>query len=162
MHAKNYMAHVSVESIAPLIEHHRGNIAAIARQLKVARGTVWDRIKTSPELQAALVDARESMLDDAVTALNDKVLGGDTIALIFFLKTQGWRRGFAERKQLDVSVNEMEGHTANDNDVMTLAKWKEQQQKNIAQVAETMALFDEVYEDDNGENTIDAEFTKTV
>jgi hypothetical protein len=162
MHAKNYMAHVSVESIAPLIDLHRGNIAAIARQLNVARGTVWDRIKTSPELQAALVDARESMLDDAVASLHNKVLSGDTIALIFFLKTQGWRRGFAERKQLDVSVNEMEGHTAASDDTMTLQKWQAQQQRNIAQVKETMALFDEVYEDDDDSITIDGEITKTV
>ncbi len=150
-----YLADLTPAVILPLITEHRGNLASIARELGVSRSTVQDRVGRSQELQQALVDARESMIDDAITSLHNKVMGGDTVATIFFLKTQGWRRGFAERKQVDVNVSEMEGHTDTDDNVMTLEKWKIQQQKRIAQVEETMSFFEE--EDD----AIETEYTKS-
>lgn len=147
--------------IGPSIIRHRGNLSMVARELKCSRDTILDRVNKSPELKQLLFSTRESALDDLETSAFDRALAGDTILTIFLLKTKGWSRGYVERKSIDVSLEKMEGEK-DDNDTMTLERWKAQQQKNIAQVEATMALFDEVYEDDDDPLTIDAEFTKTV
>jgi hypothetical protein len=94
------MKKISVQDVEPLIEITRGNVAAIARNLGVNRGTIWNRCNESPTLMAALTDARESMLDNAESMLYKKVLEGSTPELLFFLKTQGRNRGYVERQEL--------------------------------------------------------------
>jgi hypothetical protein len=88
---------VLVEDIEPLVHEYKGNVAAIARKFGVSRGTIWNRVQESTTLRAAFEDARESMVDNAESSLYNKVLKGeDTTALIFFLKTQGRRRGYGD------------------------------------------------------------------
>lgn len=89
---------VTVADIEPLIQQERGNLASIARILKVSRGTIQNRVAESPTLQKLLEDARESMIDAAENVLYDKVLDGDTASLLFFLKTQGYKRGYKENR----------------------------------------------------------------
>lgn len=95
---------IAVADIEPLIEKFNGNVAAIARSLGVNRSTVWARVQESSTLKAALEAARESMLDNAESVLYRKVLEGSTPELIFFLKTQGKRRGYTEK--LEVAIEE--------------------------------------------------------
>lgn len=87
----------TVDMVEPLIDQYKGNIAAIARHLGCNRGTVWNRIQESANLQKALKNARETMLDNAESQLYNKVLAGDVVSLIYFLKTQGKSRGYIER-----------------------------------------------------------------
>ena len=54
-------------------------------------------------LKAALEQARQGMLDNVESAFYAKVLGGDTTAMIFWLKTQGKRRGWVERTEVEHS-----------------------------------------------------------
>ncbi|RMG93171.1 MAG: hypothetical protein D6706_15885 [Chloroflexi bacterium] len=93
---------ISVADILPLIEEHNGNVAAIARHFGVGRATIWRRIEKSPVLQQSLQDARETMLDNAESALYKAVLEGEAWAVCFFLKTQGKNRGYTERQEHDV------------------------------------------------------------
>lgn len=82
--------------IAKILEL-RGNLAAVARALGVSRDVVYAYIERHPKAQQALVNARETMLDNAESVLYSRVLSGeDTTALIFFLKTQGKSRGYTE------------------------------------------------------------------
>lgn len=91
---------VKIADVEPLIAKNRGNIAAVARALGVSRVTVHKRIRESAGLQEALSEARETMLDNAETALYSAALNGNMTALIFFLKTQGKSRGYTERQEL--------------------------------------------------------------
>jgi hypothetical protein len=95
---------LKVEEILPVLIEKGGNIAAVARKLAVARGTVYARIKESPTLQKTLEDSRERFLDDAESKLYEKVLSGNMTALIFFLKTQGKKRGYTERIEVDSNL----------------------------------------------------------
>ena len=98
------MRKISVADVEPLVSEYKGNVAAIARRLGVSRSTVWARVQESPTLTAALEDARESMVDNAESALYKKVIEGiDTTALIFFLKTQGRKRGYIEKQEVENS-----------------------------------------------------------
>mgnify|MGYP000904864872 CR=1 FL=1 len=77
-----------------------GNISAVARNFGVHRHTIQARIDKHKDLKRLLDDTRETMLDNAESQLYTKVLSGDTLALIFFLKTQGKKRGYVERQEL--------------------------------------------------------------
>lgn len=88
---------IPVAELVSIIEEKRGNIANIARHYGMTRGTIYNRIKESALAQQALEDARESMLDQAENILYNKVLEGNTVELIFFLKTQGYKRGYGEK-----------------------------------------------------------------
>jgi len=90
---------VKVSDIEPLVNKYKGNVAAIARYLGVSRATIHSRMNDSATLKAAIVDAREEMLDNAESVLYDQALKGNTTALIFFLKTQGRGRGYVERME---------------------------------------------------------------
>ena len=94
------MRRITNADVEQHIEPTKGNVAAIARALGTSRGTVWNRIQASPALQTLLSDARETMLDNAESALYRAVLGGEAWAVCFFLKTQGKRRGYVERQEV--------------------------------------------------------------
>lgn len=95
------MKKITVEEVESLIESLKGNLAAIARSLGVSRQTVHNRINESPTLGKALAQARETMIDNAESSLYAKVLAGDITAIIFFLKTQGKRRGYSDSGESD-------------------------------------------------------------
>jgi len=94
------MRRITNADVEQHIEPTKGNVAAIARALGTSRGTVWNRIQSSPALQALLADARETMLDNAESALYRAVLAGEAWAVCFFLKTQGKSRGYVERQEV--------------------------------------------------------------
>lgn len=96
------MKKAPVSDIEPLIEKHRGNLAAIARELHVSRGTVRNRIADSPKLTEAVDAARESYVDSVESALYDNALGGNVAAQIFIMKAHpaAKRRGWGERTEI--------------------------------------------------------------
>lgn len=88
------------KDIISRIDQAKGNLAAVARSLGVSRTTVWRYIQDKPTVQQAVDEARETMLDNAESVLYKKVLDGDMTAVIFFLKTQGHKRGYTERHEV--------------------------------------------------------------
>lgn len=96
------MKRIVVADIVPLVEPHRGNIAAIARVLGVSRGTIYNRIAESPTLAAAFDDASESFVDAVESALFDNALDGNVAAQIFIMKAhpKSKRRGWGERQEI--------------------------------------------------------------
>ena len=86
--------------IPALITEKRGNVSAIARELKITRGTLHNNIQASPELKSLLADERERMLDNAEDKLGQAVDSGEAWAVCFTLKTQGKERGYTERNEL--------------------------------------------------------------
>jgi len=95
------MKKVTIADIEPLIEKHNGNLAAIARELRVSRGTVRNRIADSPRLQTAVDDAREIYVDRVESALYENALEGNVAAQIFIMKAHpaAKRRGWGERTE---------------------------------------------------------------
>jgi predicted transcriptional regulator len=90
----------SVDELISKIEKAKGNIAMVARGLGVSRAAVYNWVSESAGCRQALEDARETMVDDAESILYKKVLEGSTPELLFFLKTQGKRRGYVERSEV--------------------------------------------------------------
>ena len=80
-----------------------GNVSAAARSLGVVRHHLHERISRSDALKQIVLDARQSMCDNAESALNRAVINGEAWAVCFTLKTQAKDRGYVERVQQEVS-----------------------------------------------------------
>ena len=80
-----------------------GNVSASARSLGVSRNWVDTLIKRSEKLQQVVHDARQSMCDNAESALNRAVINGEAWAVCFTLKTQAKDRGYVERTQQEIT-----------------------------------------------------------
>ncbi len=94
------MSKLTAESVTAAIRDMNGNISAVARRLGVCRQTVYNYIERHPSVKDVLTEARETMLDNAESALYRAVLNGEAWAVCFFLKTQGKSRGYVERQEV--------------------------------------------------------------
>jgi transposase-like protein len=94
------MADINAADLIKKITDAKGNVSAVARAFGVSRKTIYNHIERYKTAQDALEDARETMLDNAESILYKKVLEGSTPELLFFLKTQGKRRGYVERSEV--------------------------------------------------------------
>ena len=94
----------SVESMIAAVHEAKGMLTIAAKRLGVAYSTMLAYQREFPQVQDAVQDARNSMLDAAELKLYTKAVSeGDTTALIFLLKTQGRNRGYSEK--LDINAN---------------------------------------------------------
>ncbi len=91
---------LSAEPVTAAIRDLHGNLSAVAKQLGVCRQTLYTYIDRHPSIQAVVAESRETMLDNAESALYRAVLNGEAWAVCFFLKTQGKRRGYVERQEV--------------------------------------------------------------
>jgi len=88
------------EDYIKAITEAQGLISVAARRLGCSRTAVYEAAKNHPEVQRAIDDARERTTDLAEGKLIQKINEGDNTAIIFYLKTQGKRRGYVERQEV--------------------------------------------------------------
>ena len=101
-----YKKTISFEDLQKAIIGKRGNLTAVAKVFKVTRNTIYSRIKDNPILIDTVIESREICLDEAEQSLQDKIKEGDLTAIIFYLKTQGKRRGYIERQEnFDITLD---------------------------------------------------------
>lgn len=98
------------ELVAAALADLQGNVMAVAKRFGVHRSSVQELITKRPALQKVLDDAREGMLDHGESALYRAVIAGEAWAVCFFLKTQGKRRGYVERQEMDHSGGTTQTH----------------------------------------------------
>jgi hypothetical protein len=91
---------LTAKAVTAAIRDMNGNISAVARRLGVCRQTVYSYIERHPSVKDVLTEARETMIDNAESALYRAVLNGEAWAVCFFLKTQGKSRGYVERQEV--------------------------------------------------------------
>ena len=88
------------EQVIEALRQNRGLVTAAARQLGCEPLTVRNYIARYPTVAAALVEAREAMLDVAEASLFKEISQGDMSAIRYYLSTQGKARGYVERKEV--------------------------------------------------------------
>ena len=76
-----------------------GLLTMAAKKAGVSYSTIKRYTHDYPSVSAAVDTAKESMLDFAENKLFEKIKRGDNVAIIFYLKTQGKRRGYIERQE---------------------------------------------------------------
>jgi len=124
---------ISATKLINAIEGSGGFITTVAQRLGVSRNTVYKALKKYPSAQEALQDEKEKLLDMAEGVLLKNVKAGKEASLFFFLKTQGKKRGYVERQQIE-QASAPEGQT--------LDEWKKKAAQRIAQANETLQEFE--------------------
>lgn len=80
-----------------------GNVSEAMRQVHISRTTHYEWLNTDPDYAAAVDAIKESLIDRAESALQTLISEGNVPAVLFFLKTQGKKRGYMERTETDVT-----------------------------------------------------------
>lgn len=94
---------VSDAQLAEALRNSGGVMAEAARliskalKIKYTRQAIAERVAKSADLQAALDEGREMVLDVAENRLYELIEQGDKNAIMFALKTRGKSRGYSER-----------------------------------------------------------------
>ena len=126
-----------VEGMKQLIDAFGGNLAAIARHLRVHRTSVLRVIQKYPELQEWLMSARHETFDDIENAMITAARNGCAIRQMFYLKTQGHLIGRPyQERPTDDELNKK----GNDGPV-TLEEWKSKRIQTRGQVAAMLEDF---------------------
>jgi len=79
-----------------------GNVSLACKLVKCDRSTFYAHYNKDPKFKATVDDISNVALDVVEDALFKKIKKGDTIAIIFYLKTQGKKRGYIERQEVDI------------------------------------------------------------
>ena len=97
------------EAIVEALKKSLGVVTPACDTVGITRTTFYRWIKEDAEFAANVADVKEVAVDYAETKLHDQIRDGNTTAIIFYLKTQGKKRGYVERMEQSVSVKD---HTA--------------------------------------------------
>jgi hypothetical protein len=104
----------SDNAIKTALKAAHGNVSAAARALGMDRTSVWRRMQGNAVMTAIVNDARESMADNAESALGLATLRGEAWAVCFTLKCLGKDRGYIERGEVSHDVKLVVSHSAED------------------------------------------------
>ena len=80
-----------------------GNVSEATKHVPIHRTTHYLWLESDPEYAAAVDAIKESLIDRAESALQTLITEGNVPAVLFFLKTQGKKRGYVERTETDVT-----------------------------------------------------------
>ena len=73
-----------------------GNVSIACSKADISRNTAYRWYNEDPEFREAWIEVKESLLDMAESMLLKAIKEGKTTELIFYLKTQGKKRGYVE------------------------------------------------------------------
>ena len=90
----------TAKKIITAISESSGLLTLAARKSGVSYQTVWRYTQDFPSVKQAVVEAKERMLDFTEGKLYEKIKEGDNVSIIFYLKTQGKKRGYLERQEI--------------------------------------------------------------
>ena len=86
--------------IIEAIKESNGLLTLAAKKAGLHYATVWQYTQDFPTVKQAVIEAKEKMLDFTESKLYEKIKEGDNAAIIFYLKTQGKKRGYIERQEV--------------------------------------------------------------
>lgn len=92
---------LSVKKVVNALRKSHGMIAIAARELGCSRKVIYNYIKKYPEVAEVIEEAREYTTDTAETKLYESIKNREPWAVQFYLKTQGKRRGYVEKQEVD-------------------------------------------------------------
>lgn len=93
----------TAEEVVAAIEGSKGFVTIIGKRLGCSARHVYNLLDKYATARDALANEREGMRDFAEGMLYKRIEGGDTTAIIFYLKTQAKDRGYVERTQQEIT-----------------------------------------------------------
>ena len=89
------------EAVLQALSISYGVITTACQQAGISRETFYRYLKEDQEFKAKAEEMQEIALDFVESKLFDKIKAGDIIAILFYLKTKGKKRGYIEKVMLD-------------------------------------------------------------
>ena len=99
---------IPIETIVKIYEKKGCNITATCTALGISRKTFYEWKEKKKKLAEGLKAAEEAIIDFAESKLVEHINNDDVQALIFFLRTKGKKRGYVEKTEADVNINQFE------------------------------------------------------
>jgi hypothetical protein len=82
------------------LQANAGLIGPSANALGCDRSTLSKRVNRTPQLLSVVEQCREEMTDLAESKLKENINKGDNCAVLFYLKCQGYKRGYWEKSEM--------------------------------------------------------------
>lgn len=102
------MKNIPIDKIIQIYEKKGCNITATCTALGISRKTFYEWKEKKKKLAEGLEAAEEAIIDFAESKLVEHINNDDVQALIFFLRTKGKKRGYVEKTETDVNINQFE------------------------------------------------------
>jgi hypothetical protein len=91
-------------SLLEALEQSLGIITTACKIVKCNRSTFYGHYNRDAEFRAAVDDIQNITLDFAESQLHKQIKEGNTTATIFYLKTKGKKRGYIERREVEMTA----------------------------------------------------------
>tara|TARA_R110001592_G_scaffold225781_1_gene481757 strand:- start:129 stop:500 length:372 start_codon:yes stop_codon:yes gene_type:complete len=84
------------------LRNNLGNISKACDAVGISRTTYYDWIESDDLFKEDVEHIKESLLDLAECKLLENIEDNQNIAIIFYLKTKGKKRGYIEKQEVEV------------------------------------------------------------
>lgn len=98
------MDNIKKEKLLEYLEKCNGIVSTACRQADVSRSVHYEWLKNDTDYKEKVDRIQEVVIDFVESAFFKKIKDGDTACTIFFLKTRGRKRGYAEKEEHDREV----------------------------------------------------------
>lgn len=105
------------------LEKSLGIVTTATKNIGISRDTHYRWMKEDPEYKREVESIEGIAIDLAESKLHEEILGGNTAAIIFFLKTKGKIRGYVERSEVKVEQTKPDLSGLTDAEIMDLIKY---------------------------------------
>lgn len=92
---------IQKKAMITALEKSLGIVTTACRNVGIGRDTHYRWMRDDAEYRTAVESLEGVALDLAESKLHEEILGGNTAAIIFFLKTKGKKRGYVERQEVE-------------------------------------------------------------
>ena len=91
------------KALLEALEKSLGIVTTACKKVGVGRTTYYDWYNNDSDFKDKVDDLKNVALDFAESQLHKQIQDNSTSATIFYLKTQGKKRGYIERQEVDLS-----------------------------------------------------------
>lgn len=102
------------------MEKSLGIVTTACRNVGIGRDTHYRWMRDDNEYRQQIESIEGMALDLAESKLHEEILGGNTAAIIFFLKTKGKKRGYVEKQEVETTIKSPDFSGISTDDLMQL------------------------------------------
>lgn len=95
---------ITAKEAIEAVKDSKGFVTTIAKRLGCSRSNVYALMNKFESVNQAVIDEREQLKDFAESKLFQQMDKDNIAAIIFYLKTQAKDRGYIERQDINVQV----------------------------------------------------------
>ncbi len=94
------------DAMIAALEQSLGIVTTACKAVGLARATHYEWLDSDPEYKKRAEALADIALDFAESKLHTQIMNGDTTAIIFYLKTKGKKRGYIERSDINIQIEQ--------------------------------------------------------